>query len=86
MITFRVQSLHNYSNPSCLPSSLLPRLTLLCNIHKDSSRTAQQTHSVSVTESSKFMVHKETIAVHSQIYVKHTNTHNGLRMVNTACS
>jgi hypothetical protein len=41
---------------------------------KDPVRTAQQTHSVSVTKTSQLMLYREIIAVCSEIHKKHINT------------
>jgi len=43
-------------------------------IYIHSVRTAQKTHSVSVIKTSHLMLHREIIAVCSEIYTKHTNT------------
>jgi hypothetical protein len=43
-------------------------------VYKDPVRTAQETHSVSVIQTSQLMLYKEIMAVCSQIHTKHTNT------------
>jgi hypothetical protein len=43
-------------------------------IVKDSARTAQETHSVSVVKTSQLMLYGEIIAVCSEIRTKHVNT------------
>jgi len=40
-------------------------------VYKDPVRTAQQTHSVSVIQTSQLMLYKEIIAVCTQIHTKH---------------
>jgi hypothetical protein len=41
---------------------------------KDSVRTAQYTHSVSIIKTSELMLYREIIAVCSEIHTKHINT------------
>jgi len=55
---------------------------------KCSVRTAQLTHSVSVTQTSKLMLYREIIAVCFQIQTKHTKTLCGqnVELVNVKCS
>src|SRR5215469_16735309 len=43
-------------------------------VYKDPVRTAQETHSVSVIQTSQLMLYREIIAVCSQIHTKHINT------------
>jgi len=42
-------------------------------ILKDSVRTAQQTHSISVIQTSQLMLYREIIAVCTEIHTKHIN-------------
>jgi len=49
----------------------------MSNIHIDSTRTAQQTLSVSVLKTIQSMLYTEIIAVCSQIHTKHINTLGG---------
>ena len=53
---------------------LLPLSKKTASYLKDSVRTAQQTHSVSVIKTSQLMLYSEIIAVCSQIHIKHINT------------
>jgi hypothetical protein len=42
--------------------------------HINANRTAQETHSVSVIQTSQLMLYSEIIAVCSEIHTKHINT------------
>jgi len=44
------------------------------DVFRDSVRTAQETHSVSVIQINQLTFHREIIAVCSQIHTKHINT------------
>jgi hypothetical protein len=43
-------------------------------VYKDPVHTAQQTHSVSVIQTSQLILYREIIAVCSEIHTKHINT------------
>jgi hypothetical protein len=48
--------------------------TWMMDIVQDPVRTAQQTHSVSVTKTNQLMLYREIITVYSEIHTKHINT------------
>jgi len=43
-------------------------------VYKDPVRTTQQTHSISVIQTSQLMLYREIIAVCSEIHTTHINT------------
>jgi hypothetical protein len=45
-----------------------------CVMYKDTVRTAQKTHCVSVIKTSQLMLYREIMAVFSEIHTKHINT------------
>jgi hypothetical protein len=49
-------------------------------IYKDPVRTAQESHSVSVIQTSQLMLYREIIVVCAQIHTKHINTLRGQKV------
>jgi translation initiation factor IF-1 len=43
-------------------------------VHTNRVRTSQETHYVSVTETSRLMLFRETVAVYCENHTDHTNT------------
>jgi hypothetical protein len=49
-------------------------LKFFCNMFKDSVRTSQETHYVSITKPNRLMLFRETAAVYCEDHKEHTNT------------